>query len=138
MGRKGKAKTAKKKQAKAIAKSKGKPISLAHASKISKQADQTGQDITDVVSSAVSGIPFIGGLASGLIDKGSEIAGRQGMGGRGGTRGVQLVDSTLGNLGTISRKKALSILVNRNRRPPRRRQKTVAILRAGETAQVVN
>lgn len=138
MGKKGKAKTKAKKVAKKAAAKKGKKLPIKKASKLAKAADKGGFDVAEFASAAVGGIPFVGGIASNLIDQGVGLAGGQGKGGRGGTRGVQLVDSTLGNLGTISRKKALSILVNRGRRPPRRRTKTIAILRAGESAQVVN
>lgn len=137
MGKKGKAKTAKKKKAKQALKKKGKKSNLKNASKAVKKADSAGLDVTELIASGLDGIPFIGGIAGEALRQGAPLAGGGGVSGRGGTRGVQLVDATLGNLGTISRKKALSILVNRNRRPPRRRGKTVAILRAGESAQVV-
>lgn len=137
MGKKSKSKTKSKKAVKKAAKAKGKSIGVVQASKIVKQADKAGIDPVELLSSAVSSIPFVGGIASNLIDQSSAIAQSQASGGRGGVRGVQLIDSKLGNIGTISRKKALSILVNRNRRPPRRSSKTVAVLRAGESIQVV-
>lgn len=141
MGKKSKAKTKKKKDAKKAAAKMGKKLGIKDATKIVNSADRQGLDVAALASSVVSSIPIVGGLASGLIDQGPALlGGNVGAGvpsGRGGVRGVTLVDSKLGNLGVISRKKALSILVNRGRRPPRRSSKTVAILKAGESIQVV-
>jgi len=133
MGKKSKSKTAKKKQVKKVAKAKGKNVGIKQASKIVAQSDKTGIDLTELASSAVAGIPFVGGLASNLIDQGASIAGAGVTSGRGGRRGVQLVDASLGNLGTISRKKALSILINRGKRPPRRSKPTFIQVPQGQS-----
>lgn len=137
MGKKSKSKTSKKKAAKKAAKKKGKKLGIKDATKLVNKAEKEGFDIAEFASAAVGGIPFVGGIASNLIEQGTALAGAGVPSGRGGRRGVQLVDATLGNLGTISRRKALGILVNRGRRPPRRSAKTVAVLRAGESIQVV-
>lgn len=137
MGTKAKKKTAQKKAAKKILKAQGKKSDIKSSSKLASTASKSGIDLTQLASSAVSGIPFVGGLASNLIDQTQAIAdtgaGTLPQTGRGGVRGVQLVDSHLGNLGTISRKKALAVLMARGKRPPVRRNKQVAILRSGET-----
>lgn len=124
MGKKSKAKTAKKKKVKKALKKKGKKASLKEVSKIVKDADKQGIDPVELISSGVSSIPFVGGIASSLIDQ-TIGAGTGGGGtGKGGVRGVMLVDSKLGNLGTISRKKALSVLMNRGKKIPRARKPT--------------
>ncbi|MGH6787951.1 MAG: hypothetical protein ACREBO_14075 [Novosphingobium sp.] len=134
MGKKSKGKTKAKKKAKAALKKKGiKNPSLKAASKLAQQSEKTGIDPTELLSSAVGGIPFVGGLASNLIDQTSAIAGAQGVSGRGGVRGVQLVDSKLGNLGTISRKKALQVLMTRGKKAPRPRKPTFIQVPQGQS-----
>lgn len=139
MGKKSKSKTAQKRAAKKLLKKQGKRADIKSASKLAGDAKKQGLDLTQLASSAVGSIPFVGGLASNLIDQvagGAEIIpgidGGQPSTGRGGTRGVMLVDSRLGNLGMISRRKALAVLMNRGKRPPVRRMKQVAVIRSGE------
>jgi len=141
MGKKSKRKTRRKRQAKNAAKKRGKKISLKTASKIVQESDRTGVDVPAIVDSVVSGIPIVGPLASELLTQTGALGGIQdlvsgGMGGtsgRGGTRGVSLVDSKLGNLGVISRKKALQVLMSRGKRPPRRQKPTFIQVPSGQS-----
>jgi len=141
MGKKGKAKTKAKKKAKQALKKKGvKKPTLKQASKLAKQSEKSGIDVDSLASSALSGIPFVGPLLGDVIEQTgavSGLAGGQGVSGRGGVRGVQLVDSKLGNLGTISRKKALQVLMNRGKRPPRKSKPVFVQLPQGTTLQKV-
>lgn len=134
MGRKGKSKTAKKKAAKKALKKKGvKNPTLKQASNLAKQADKTGIDVESLVTAGVSGIPFVGGIASELIGQSGILAGGGVPSGRGGVRGVMLVDSRLGNLGTISRRKALTVLMNRGKKAPRPRKPTFIQVPQGQS-----
>lgn len=133
MGKKSKAKTKAKKKVKKIAKAKGKKIPLKKASKLVQQSEQQGLDLGALAESALGGIPFVGGLLQEGVSqvRGGALGG--GTPGRGGSRGVQLVDATLGNLGTISRRKALGILINRGKRPPRRSKPTFIQVPQGQS-----
>lgn len=133
MGKKSKGKTKAKKNAKKALKKKGKKSDIKSATKAVKKADKSGIDVQELVASGLDGIPFIGGLAGEAFRQVAPQAGGGVSSGRGGARGVQLVDATLGNLGTISRRKALSILINKNKRPPRRSKPTFIQVPAGQS-----
>jgi hypothetical protein len=75
-----------------------------------------GFDVGSAAESALSGVPFVGPIASNLLSqsgilkpKSAPTGGAQG----GRSRGVQLIDASTGlNLGVISRKRALSVLTS--------------------------
>jgi len=133
MGKKSKAKTKQKKNAKKALKKKGKKNDIRSVSKTVKKADKLGIDANELIASGLDSIPFVGGLLGEGVRQSGLGAPAQGTGGRGGARGVQLVDATLGNLGTISRRKALSILINKNKRPPRRSKPTFIQVPQGQS-----
>jgi hypothetical protein len=94
-----------------------------------------GGSLGRIATSALGSIPLVGGLAQGIA---TEVLGTSGGmtregGFRGGrSRGVQMIDASTGlNLGVISRKKALSVLI-RKKRPFGPRKKQIIITRDGE------
>jgi len=133
MGRKGKSKAKKLKKVKNAMKKKNKKAKLQDINSAVNRAEKTGIDVGSLAESALSGIPFVGPLLGDVVGQAVSGAGAGGISGRGGVRGVQLVDSRLGNLGTISRKKALSVLMNRGKKAPRRAKPTFISVPTGQS-----
>lgn len=145
MGKKGRSKTAKKKAVKKAAAKKGKKVGIKTATKIAKQADKQGIDVASLADSVFASVPFVGPLVSevagqaGITEGIAALAGQPSAGGapsgRGGRRGVMMVDASTGlNLGSISRKKALGVLT---RRKQFRRSKKVVLVPAGQEVRVI-
>lgn len=132
MGKKSKQKSRAKKNAKKALKRKNKRHDIKSATRAVQKADKIGIDVQELVASGLDSVPLIGGLAGELVRQAPSGAMEQVSSGKGGVRGVQLVDATLGNLGTISRRKALSILINKNKRPPRKMRPTFIQVPAGQ------
>lgn len=137
MGKKSKSKTKQKKAAKAALKKAGvKNPTLKQSSALVKKSEKSGLDVGSLIKSGVSGIPFVGSLAeealsqSGVLDQFGTQTGGQVSGGRGGARGVMMIDAKTGlNLGVISRRRALRML---SRTKVASKSRRVAILRSGE------
>lgn len=142
MGKKSKAKTKQKKIAKMAGTVKGKKIPLAMATKIVKQAEKRGLDVKALATSVLAGVPIVGPLvaevAEQLIPEPDVLSPLAGMPirARGGAKGVMMIDASTGlNLGTISRKKALGVLVRRQKF--RRPSKKVVFLPVGQEVRVI-
>lgn len=142
MGKKGRAKTKAKKAAKAGAKRAGKKIGIKTASKIAKTAEKKGLDVKSLATSLLSGVPIVGPLVADVAEQliPEAVLGAEPMaptvGRRGGARGVQLIDASTGlNLGTISRKRALSVLIRRAKF--RRAAKKIVLVPSGSEVKVI-